>query len=198
MPNDFKMSFTATLLINGHPVRAMDEFTDLPVTVGAHAGNPTVDVSQALGVLMGPDAEWDSERDSGLIDFHLLDTAPCSACLLYFRHQQGKYRVYVRTGAYAGFGWYTCADQVPRLQQGISVPPPLWTLRHAYSDQVLTLDKMPTGRTPICLEPPGAQRSISLEGIGDRHNGGYLKVAGAGSRTRLSLNIVEREADWLA
>ncbi|WP_409281064.1 hypothetical protein [Pseudomonas defluvii] len=195
MPTDKQLSFTANMLINGHSLIALDEATDRPVIVPHPARPEGLQVSQALGALGGNDEDWEQDRNDGLIDFHVVSGVPPTE--FYFRHSEGLYRLYVRSGKYLNHGVFMTAEGVPQACPIDGVDPCAWQLRHAHNNQAIDLSSLPTDFAMISLEEAATGASLSITLIG-QGNGGYLTAGYAPSGTKLRLNILARDVDWLS
>lgn len=199
MPNNKSLSFTATLLANGHPVIILDEATDRAVTVAHPKPNQSqpspLDVSRALGVLIGPNSAWEKDREVGLIDFNLIADLPPTT--FYFRHHEGHYRLYVRNGKYLGHGVFTNAQGVTETSPIDGVDPTLWEMRYSHTGQAIDLSHLATESASVNLVHKEASADLGMVGIG-LGVGGFLSVGTSVAARDLRLNILEREVDWLS
>lgn len=194
MTDDTALSFTATLLVNGHALRIVADAADRAVTV-AHP-DPllgTIDITQALAALSGPDEAWDEARDAGRVDFHLTDDL--SPSLFYFRHTDQGYRLYLRGGCCEGQGVFKTKYGIPMAQPVENDDPTAWQLRHAHSQQPTLLSELATDFAMITLHCAitGAQLTGRPVGLDE---GLYLIASQSNPATALRLNILERGVDW--
>ncbi|TDF82044.1 hypothetical protein [Pseudomonas sp. H9] len=199
MPSDKSLSFTATLLANGHPVIILNEATDRPVNVAHHRPDPSrpsvLDASHALGILIGPNEAWEEDRNLGLIDFNLIADIPPTE--LYFRHHEGHYRLYVRSGKYLKYGVFTTNQGVTEACPIKQADPILWALRCAQTGQAIDLSNLASESAAVNLVHKETAGSLGMHGIGIGV-GGFLAVDVPGVACDLRLNILEREVDWLS
>ncbi|QBF25099.1 hypothetical protein EXN22_05135 [Pseudomonas tructae] len=194
MADDKLLSFTATLLINGHPLFVLSEATDRNVMVAHPDPNlGSLDASHALGSLSTPDEVWDNARDAGLVDFHLTGTP--SPTQFYFRHSEGTYRLYIRSGNYLGQAMFKSKYGVPIARPIEDNTPSPWRLIFAHTGQAVVLSDLITDFAIINLECPSTSARLSTNTFG-LDEGGYLIARKSAPATSLRLNILEREVDW--
>lgn len=194
MTDDTALSFTATLLVNGHALRLMADAVDRAVTV-AHP-DPllgSMDITQALAALSGPDEAWDEARDAGRVDFHLTDEL--SPTRFYFRHTDQGYRLYLRSGGCAGQGVFNTQYGIPMAQPVEGSDPSAWQLRHAHSQQPIVLSELATDFAMITLDDAVTGARLTGKPVG-LDEGLYLATSQSAPATALRLNILERGVDW--
>lgn len=194
MANNTTLSFTATILVNGHPVIKLNEATDRDVLV-PHPDSSLgqLNVSSALGILATPNGAWDEAREAGEVDFHL--TGPTSPTVFYFRHSEEGYRLYIRGGNHAGQGVFKNKYGVPMIQPIEGSDPSPWQMHLAHSRQQVTLSELATDFAIIHLECASTKAKLATSIIGSGE-GGFLITRKSVPATNLRLNILEREADW--
>lgn len=188
------LSFTATLLVNGHPLAVLSDAAEGSIQV-AHPDSSLgmMDISQALGVLNGPDEVWDAAREAGQLDFHL--KGEVSPTLFYFRHSDQGYHLYVRGGAHYGQAVFKSKYGVANVAPVEGAVPSPWLLRLAHTGQAITLADLPNDFAMLNLECAESAQHLATNLIGDGE-GGYLITRRSVPATSLRLNIVERGVDW--
>lgn len=194
MADDKALSFTATLLVNGHPLIVLNQAIDRSVMVPHPDSNlGQLDASLALGILSAPNEAWDDARDAGHVDFHL--TGDLSPTVFYFRHSEEGYRLYIRSGDYVGQGVFKNKYGVAMSRPIEDSDPSPWRIRLAHTQKFVVLSDLATGSAIINLEcsSSGAHLATNIIGNGE---GGYLITRKSAPATNLRLNILEREADW--
>ncbi|PVZ11341.1 MULTISPECIES: hypothetical protein [unclassified Pseudomonas] len=193
MQNDISLSFTATLHLDQHPVCILSEHTTGPMTIIHPYTLQLVELAKALGILIGPDHAWQEDRAVGLIDFHLASEPV--ATTFYFRHVQGLYRLYVRNGEHHGQGIYRPGN-LPQAQAVVGQDPSLWAvLRAGEGGTPCTLAEL-DANSQIHLEKSSSGSTLAMLGIGIGI-GGFLQATKTDPAATLTLNIIEREVDWL-
>lgn len=194
MSDNTALSFTATLLVNGHPLILLNQITDRAVMVPHPDSNlGQLDASQALGVLSAPDEAWDEARDAGLVDFHL--TGDPSPAVFYFRHSDEGYRLYLRGGDHAGQGVFKSKYGLATSCTINDSDPTPWQLRLAHTEQPVVLSDLVTDFAIVTFECASTGVHLTTSTIGDGE-GGYLITHKSAPPTQLRLNILEREVDW--
>ncbi|MBV4493064.1 hypothetical protein [Pseudomonas oryzicola] len=188
------LSFTATLLVNGHPLTVLSDAAEGIIQV-PHPDSSLgmMDIAQALGVLSGPDEAWDAAREAGHVDFHL--KSEISPTLFYFRHSDQGYHLYVRSGAHYGQAVFKSKYGVANVAPVEGAVPTPWLLRLAHTGQTVTLANLPNDFAMLNLECATSAQSLATNLIGDGE-GGYLITRRSVPATSLRLNIVERGVDW--
>lgn len=187
-------SFTATLQIAEAPVNCLGSLSTGPVLLATPAITPAraIDGARALGMLNGTDEDWQHGQETGLVTFD--KAAAPSALLLYFRHSDAGYRLYVRNGAHRGDGVFTTGDGLVILQAIDRQDPSLWRLMDAQTGQVFDLAELEDERREI-------QMTSSLGHPLEIHNlypvGGFLACYASAQPCTLSLLIEQRGVDWL-
>lgn len=187
-------SFIAALQIAESPVNSLDCLSTGPVIVATpnHLTGPGVDGAKALGMLNGTDEDWQHGQELGLITFDK-GADPC-ALLLYFRHSDAGYRLYVRSGPHFGQGVFTTSDGQLAIQPITSQDPTVWTLTDAQTGNPFDLTQLEDNRREI-------QMSSSNGHALEIHNlypvGGFLACYAAAQPCTLSLLIKQRGVDWL-
>lgn len=195
MTDHTALSFTATLQINGNALQLIADAADRKVTV-SHPDpfQGTIDITQALGALTGPNEEWEESRNLGLVDFQL--TENLSPVVLYFRHTDGGYRLYLRSGSGAGLGIYKNKYGIAVAQPVKGDDPTPWQIRHAHSKQSAVLSSLATDFAMINLHCAASGAHLTSQGIG-LGEGLYLISGRSKAATSLRLNILERGVDWV-
>lgn len=194
MADNIALSFTATLLVNGHALHVIADAADRSLLV-PHL-DPllgTMDVTHALGALSGPDEVWDEARNAGLVDFHL--TENLSPVVLYFRHTDEGYRLYLRSGSCAGKGVFKNKYGIPMAQPVEASDPSPWRMCHAHSKQGTDLLDLATDFAMINLQCAKTEAYLTANSIG-LSEGLYLITGSSSPATSLRLNILERGVDW--
>jgi hypothetical protein len=195
MTDNTALSFTATLLVNGHALCVMADAVDRAVAV-AHP-DPllgTIDITQALVALSGPDEAWDQARDAGRVDFHLTENR--SPSLFYFRHTDQGYRLYLRSGCCEGQAVFISKYGIPMAQPVENSEPSAWQLRHAHSQQPTLLSELTTDFVMISLHCATTGKRLTGRPVG-LDEGLYLITSQSAPATALRLNILERGVDWV-
>lgn len=194
MQTDESLSFTATLHMDQHPVCILGEHTDGPMAVIHPYSRQPIELSRALGILIGPDEAWEEDRRVGLIDFNL--TSPLAATTFYFRHVQGFYRLYVRSGEHFGHGIYRPSGR-PQAQAVEEQDPSHWAILPAgESGGACTLTELGDS-SEIHLKKSSSLAILTMLGIGIGV-GGFLEASKTDPVATLTLRIIEREVDWLS
>lgn len=194
MPDNTALSFTATLMVNGHPLIILSQATNRAVMVPHPDPNlGQLDASKALGVLSSPDKAWDDARDAGLVDFHL--TGDPSPPVFYFRHSNEGYRLYLRSGDHAGEGVFKSKYGLASSCTIDDNDPTPWRLRLAHTQQTVVLSDLSTDFAIVTLECASTGSHLATTAIADGE-GGYLITRKSTPATQLRLNILEREVDW--
>lgn len=194
MANHENLSFTATLLVNGHPLTVLSEAVAGIIEV-PHPDSSlgSMDVSQALGVLSSPDEAWDAAREAGHVNFHL--TGEMSATRFYFRHSEQGYHLYIRGGAHDGQAVFKSKYGVASVAPVASAAPSPWLLRLAHTGQIVTLADLANDFAILNFECAASGQALATNLIADGE-GGYLITRRSVPATSLRLNIIERGVDW--
>ncbi len=198
MPSDKSLSFTATLSSSNRPVIVLGEWAYGPVSTAMFvpgAYQPTlVDASPALGTLDDTPGALDHERELGLVNFDVKHGI--TPVLLYFRHANGAYRLYVRSGQHFGEGLFSSPQGLLISARIGRLDPPLWRLSNAATGTTATLLEMTGDQSQIMFRAADTRTAVSLHGIAPGAN--YLAQNASTSPTLFTLDIVEREVDWLS
>jgi hypothetical protein len=194
MANHATLSFTATLQVAEAPINVLGDMTSGPVTLASPHQVPAyvVEGAATLGMLDGTDEDWLHGQEWGLVTFE--KAALPAALLLYFRHGDAGYRIYVRSGPHFGEGLFTTGDGVVNVQPIKAKDPSLWKLTDAQTGEIFDLTQLEDGRREILL--------TSTDGHPlELHNlypvGGFLACYPTARQGTLSLIIQERGVDWL-
>ncbi|MFJ4350563.1 hypothetical protein ACIPZ5_06645 [Pseudomonas sp. NPDC089428] len=194
MADHVALSFTATLQVAEAPVNVLGDMTTGPVSlVSPHqAPGYAVEGATTLGMLNGSESDWRHGQDIGLITFE--QAAQPAALLLYFRHTEAGYRIYLRSGPHSGQGVFTTGDGLVNVQPIKAKDPSLWKLTDAQTGVAFDLTQLEDGRREVQLS--NAQgHPVEI------HNlypvGGFLACYPAARQGTLSLIIQERGVDWL-
>lgn len=194
MTSHKNLSFIASLQVAEAPINVLGHMTTGPVTLVSPHQVPgyAVEGATTLGMLHGTDSDWHHGRETGLITFE--QAAQPAALLLYFRHSEAGYRIYLRSGPHFGKGVFTTSDGLVNVQPIKAKDPSLWTLTDAQTGEAFDLTQLEDGRREIQL--------ASADGHPlELHNlypvGGFLACYPAARQGTLSLIIHERDVDWL-
>ncbi|MCY1413725.1 hypothetical protein D3C76_890380 [compost metagenome] len=194
MADHVALSFTATLQVAEAPINVLGNMTNGPVTLASPHQAPgyVIEGATTLGMLNGSDSDWRHGRETGLITFEQA-TAP-TALLLYFRHGEDGYRIYLRSGPHSGEGVFTTDDGLVNVQPIEAKDPSLWVLTDVQTGEAFDLTAVEDGRREIQLS---SAQGHPLE----IHNlypvGGFLACYPRASQGTLSLIIQKRDVDWL-
>ncbi|MBH3414444.1 MULTISPECIES: hypothetical protein [Pseudomonas] len=188
------LSFTATLQFAEAPINVLGDMTTGPVTlVGPHqAPDDVVEGATTLGMLNGTDTDWHHGQEIGLITFE--PVAQPAALLLYFRHSEAGYRLYLRNGPHSGEGVFTTGDGLVNVEPIKAKDPSLWTLTDAQTGEAFDLTQLEDGRREILLASADGH---PLEVHSLYPVGGFLACYPTARQGTLSLIIQERGVDWL-
>jgi len=194
MAEHVALSFIATLQVAEAPINVLGDMTTGPVTLVSPHQVPgyVVEGAATLGMLNGTDSDWHHGQETGLITF---GQAPQpAALLLYLRHGEAGYRIYLRSGPHFGEGVFITDDGLVNVQPIKAKDPSLWALTDAQTGEAFDLTQLEDGRREIQL--------ASADGHPlEVHNlypvGGFLACYPAARQGTLSLIIQERNVDWL-
>jgi hypothetical protein len=194
MTDHKKLSFTATLQIAGCPLNTLDSMCTGPIILSSPINNlnPVMDGGRAIGMFNCSDEDWHLGRDSGLITFDR--GASAQSLVLYFRHFDGGYRLYLRSGEHLGEGVFTNANGVVDVQPIKASDPSLWKIVDAQTGQPFDLTQ--------CEGPDCDIKLTSADGHPVESHylypvGAFLACYPAAHQGDLRLIIQEREVDWL-
>lgn len=153
---------------------------------------PGIDGSRAIGMLDCSDEDWQLGKDIGLITFDR--GAVALSLLLYFRHFDDGYRLYLRSGKHLGEGVFTHANGLVTAQPIEAKDPSLWKMVDVRTSQPFDLTR--------CEGTACEIRLTSADGHPvEVHNlypvGAFLACYPAAQQGDLSLVIQQREVDWL-
>ncbi|MFJ4441707.1 hypothetical protein ACIPZ8_06410 [Pseudomonas sp. NPDC089422] len=194
MADHVALSFTATLQVAEAPINVLGNMTRGPVTLASPKQTPghVVEGATTLGMLNGTDANWHHGREIGLITFE--QAAQPAPLLLYFRHGEKGYRLYLRNGPHAGQGVFITGDGLVNVQPIKAEDPSLWALTDAQTGDAFDLTLLEEGRREIQL---ASAKGHPLEVHNLYPVGGFLACYPAAQQGTLSLIIEERGVDWL-
>lgn len=186
-------SFIATLQVKGCPVNTFDSMTrgevvlESPLTNPAHA----LDGASVLGMLNCSDEDWQHGQDLGLITF--ARAAAPAPLLLYFRHSDAGYRLYVRSGPHFGQGVFATADGLVTVEPIGRQDPSTWTVTEAHTGAPLDVSATNTDELDVYLTNISAPL-----GLNHLYPVGHYAVCHAGAGPcALTLSIEQRDVDWL-
>ncbi|MFJ4068584.1 hypothetical protein ACIPW4_25300 [Pseudomonas sp. NPDC089996] len=194
MADHVALSFTATLQVAEASINVLGDMTIGPVTLASPHQTPgyAVEGSTTLGMLNGTDADWQHGRQMGLITFE--QTAQPAELLLYFRHSEAGYRIYLRSGPHAGEGVFITRDGLVSVQPIKAKDPSLWAMTDAQTGEAFDLTQLEDGRREIQLASADGH---PLEIHALYPVGGFLACYPAARQGTLSLIIQDRVVDWL-
>ncbi|QHG67103.1 hypothetical protein [Pseudomonas putida] len=194
MADHVALSFTATLQVAEAPINVLGDMTTGPVMlVSPHqASGYAVEGATTLGMLNGTETDWHHGQEIGLITFE--QAAQPAALLLYFRHGDAGYRLYLRSGPQAGQGVFITDDGLVNAQPIKAEDPSLWALTDAQTGEAFDLTQLENGRREIQLASADGH---PLEVHNLHPVGGFLACYPAAQQGTLSLIIQERGVDWL-
>lgn len=178
MQTDKSLSFTATLHMGEDPVCILGEHPDGDVIVHDPNTNQPKALARALGVLIG--------------------RSQTAATTFYFRHVQGQYRLYVRSGSYLGQGIYCQRKinhdfEIPYARPVEDEDPICWSIFEAASGSPRTLNDLSDNN----LVRFSTNTSWALSMVDSGEGIHFLEANGVWPDAELSLRIIDREADWL-
>lgn len=186
-------SFLATLHAADCPLNTFDSMTSGNVVLESPLTTPgdAVDGAATLGVLNCSDDDWDYGQALGLVSFEKPSAA--LPLLLYFRHSEAGYRLYVRSGAHSGKGVFATTHGLVEAMRIGQQDPTAWKITEASSGKVFDLTVIEGDQIDIRLESKaGPWGRHALYPVGD------YSVCHANAVGRsLKLVIQERNVDWL-
>ncbi|HDS0919983.1 TPA: hypothetical protein QEM85_004244 [Pseudomonas putida] len=186
------LSLTAILQIAGCPLLGSMCTGLIILSSPIDSLDPAMDGSRAIGMFNCSDDDWQLGKDSGLLTF---DRGPSAqSLLLYFRHFDGGYRLYLRSGEHLGEGVFTNANGLITVQPITASDPSLWSIIDAQTGQPFDLTQ--------CEGPDCDIKLTSADGHPvEAHYlypvGAFLACYASAHQSDLSLIIQEREVDWL-
>ncbi|CAG8868111.1 hypothetical protein PS627_02874 [Pseudomonas fluorescens] len=190
---DKALSFTATLWAGGHPLNFLAALGEGAVSV-TRPGDPSriIDGTRTLGVLDGTVEDWAHASDLGLVNF--TKGAEQTPVLLYFRHDAGGYRIYVRDGQYLGHGVFCSKLGAVQAQPVEATDPARWHLRHPASGAAF--DPLRHERDRFEIQLTDAEGTpVGMEAI--YPVGGYLARYRGIRPYTVVLKLEARQVDWL-
>ncbi|MBK5010393.1 hypothetical protein IAE33_002253 [Pseudomonas sp. S60] len=185
-------SFIATLQVNGCPVNTFDSMTRGQVVLESPLASPAhaLDGASVLGMLNCSDEDWQHGQDLGLITFER--AAAPAPLLLYFRHSDEGYRLYIRSGPHFGQGVFVTEEGLVAVKPIEQKDPTLWSVIAAATGEHLDVITTETDEIDISLvstdNPLGLQSLFPV--------GGYAMCHAAADRCTLRLAIEQRDVDW--
>ena len=194
MVDQKSLSFTATLMLSDCPLTTLDSITTGPIVLS----NPIdgqglgIDGSGAIGMFNCSDEDWQLGTDTGLITF---DKGPSALpLLLYFRHFDEGYRLYVRSGKHSGEGVFANDNGVINVQPIKASDPCLWKVLNAQTGQPFDLTQ--------CDGPDYDIKLVSAKGHPVEAQyiypvGAFLASYPTAHQGNLGLVVQERGVDWL-
>ncbi|MBF8777036.1 hypothetical protein [Pseudomonas fulva] len=186
-------SFLATLHAADCPLNTFDSMTSGNVVLESPLTTPGYAVNGAatLGVLDGSDDDWDHGQALGLVTFEKSSAA--LPLLLYFRHSEAGYRLYVRNGAHSGKGIFATTQGLVQANGIEQQDPTAWKITEASSGKAFDLATCEGEQVDIKLEskagPWGHHALYPLA----RYSVCHPNAVG----WALKLVIQERNVDWL-
>ena len=194
---DKSLSFTATLSSCGSPIVVLGEWARGSVVAAHPTLDPLratlIDAESALGAMAGSPDSFEHDREVGLIDFEVLEGI--EPVLLYFRHSNGAYRLYVRSGRHMGEGVFSTSHGLLITRPIDRKDPPLWTLRDAASGSSVTLPQVTGNSIDVQLAAAQTGEGVALNALG--LSAGYLAISSP-PLASLTLEIAATEVDWLS
>ena len=188
------LSFTAFLQVTDCPLNTLDSICTGPIilTNPIDGFAPGLDGNCAIGMLNCSDDDWELGKDTGLITF---DKGPSALpLLLYFRHFDEGYRLYVRSGKHFGEGVFSNANGLINVQPIKASDPCLWTVVNAQTDQPFDLTQC---EGPECDIKLASANGHPVESHYIYPVGAFLACYPDAHQHDLSLVIQERGVDWL-
>ncbi|MFA7894760.1 hypothetical protein [Pseudomonas putida] len=186
-------SFLATLHAADCPLNTFDSMTSHDVVLASPLTTPgyAVDGAATLGVLNCSEDEWHHGQELGLVNFE--KSSAVQPLLLYFRHSEDGYRLYVRSGAHLRKGIFATAHGLVEAKRIEQQDPTAWKITEASSGNAFDPTTSEVAQVDIKLESKaGPWGRHALYPVGD------YSVCHANAVGRsLKLVIQERNVDWL-
>ncbi|MNO87048.1 hypothetical protein D3C76_784630 [compost metagenome] len=127
-----------------------------------------MDGSRAIGMFNCSDDDWQLGKDSGLLTF---DRSPSAqSLLLYFRHFDGGYRLYLRSGEHLGEGVFTNANGLITVQPITASDPSLWSIIDAQTGQPFDLTQCEGPVVISSLQAPTGTQSKLITSTQSAHS----------------------------
>ncbi|KTT02115.1 hypothetical protein [Pseudomonas parafulva] len=186
-------SFLATLYAADCPLNTFDSMTSGNVALVSPLTTPgyAVDGAATLGVLDCSDDDWTHGQEMGLVTFEKSSAA--LPLLLYFRHSEDGYRLYVRSGAHFGEGVFATTHGLVEVKPIKQQDPTAWRITQASSGNAFDLTTCEGDQVDIKLESKsGPWGRNALYPVGD-----YSVCHANATGSTLKLVIQERSVDWL-
>ncbi|EST16834.1 hypothetical protein IRZ53_08245 [Pseudomonas fulva] len=186
-------SFLATLHAADCPLNTFDSMTSDDVVLASPLTTPgyAVDGAATLGVLNCSEDEWHHGQELGLVNFE--KSSAVQPLLLYFRHSEDGYRLYVRSGAHLRKGIFATAHGLVEAKRIEQQDPTAWKITEASSGNAFDPTTSEVDQVDIKLESKaGPWGRHALYPVGD------YSVCHANAVGRsFKLVIQERNVDWL-
>ena len=194
MADHTALSFTATLHVDGCPLNTFGSFCTGPIILtnpvdGTGAG---FDGTRTIGMLNCSDEDWELGQDSGLVTFG--KGSSVEPLLLYFRHFDSGYRLYVRSGKHQGDGVFTTADGLVNVHPIVAKDPCLWKVSDAVTGECFDLTQREDTAHEVQLQ---SEAGHPLEVHYLYPVGGFLACYPDAHQGSVTLEIQERGVDWL-
>lgn len=186
-------SFLATLHTAQCPLNTFDSMTNNAVVLVSPLTTPgyAVDGAAALGAISCSEEDWVHGQELGLITFEK-SSAP-TPLQLYFRHGEGGYRLYVRSGPRTRQGVFVTRHGLVEVNPIKHQDPTTWRITEASSGNALDVTELEGDQFDICLESEaGPWGRHQLYPVGD-----YAVCHADAARCTLKLVIDQRDVDWL-
>ena len=186
-------SFLATLHAADCPLNTFDSVTNDNVVLASPLTTPgyAVDGAATLGALNCSEDDWHHGQELGLVNFE--NSSAVLPLLLYFRHSEDGYRLYVRSGAHLRKGIFATTHGLVEVKRIEQQDPTAWKITEASSGNAFDLTTSEGDQVDIKLESKaGPWGRHALYPVGD------YSVCHANAVGRsLKLVIQERNVDWL-
>lgn len=186
-------SFLATLHAADCPLNTFDSMTSDDVVLASPLTTPgyAVDGAATLGVLNCSEDEWHHGQELGLVNFE--KSSAVQPLLLYFRHSEDGYRLYVRSGAHLRKGIFATTHGLVEVKRIEQQDPTAWKITEASSGNAFDPTTSEVDQVDIKLESKaGPWGRHALYPVGD------YSVCHANAVGRsFKLVIQERNVDWL-
>ncbi|MBI6925310.1 hypothetical protein JET66_11665 [Pseudomonas putida] len=185
-------SFLATLHSADCPLNTFDSMTSGDVVLESPLTTPgyAVDGATTLGVIDCSDDDWDHGQELGLVTFEKSSAA--LPLLLYFRHSEDGYRLYVCNGAHLGKGIFATAHGLVEAKRIEQQEPTAWKITEASSGNAFDPTTTEGDQVDIKLvSKAGPWGRHALYPVGD-YSVCHAKAVGRS----LKLVIQERNVDW--
>ncbi len=195
MTDHKSLSFTAVLQIAGCPLNTLGSICTGPIILSnpIDGVGPGLDGSRAIGMLDCSEEDWELGKNSGMITF---DKGPAELpLLLYFRHFDNGYRLYVRSGKHFGEGIFSNPNGLITAEPITDNDPGLWKLTDIQSGQPFNLAQCEGSECDVQL---ASAEGHPVEAHYMYPVGAFLASYPTAHQGDVTLVIQEREVDWLS